>query len=925
MKTLYKSLSAIVATITFAQSQDSLAQVSVGFNTPADSSSVLEIRSANKGLLIPRLTMAERNAILLPANSLLIYQTDNKPGYYYYDAPATKWQTVGAWIVDNDNIVSANTENVGIGVNIPLAKLDVRANSNNTSIYGFSPAGVGIHGNTSTGIGGYFTSGFTNGTALMTGDGRVLLGGSVLVGGGTVTEKLNVNGAIKIANSDDPNAATDGTVRYVPGAGFQGKHNNVWMALGSGGNTYTAGNGININSSNVVSAVDQSETNELQYLSLSGNQLSISGVQANPITLPNGITLPYNGSGTSSQGPLFSVTHNGSTSAIEGVNLHGHAITGTTQNGTALRAVATHGGSGLWAQTYTGDAGTFISSAGNAILAYSGGTGTAGSFGAASTGVALHAEGTIKLKANGAANGKFLMATDSDGTIEWVNAPGGGSGGSSPWTVAGNDIHNSNSGKVLVGTTTSTTNGIMEVTANNANGKVASFYNSGAAYMSVLNATENGLSGNPAGCDGCVGSKAINASSTYGDALFARSSNGRGIYLKGGSGMYPAMLIETNATATNALEMTGRIKIADGTQGAGKVLTSDANGVATWQTVSGGGAGGGGNLDAAYDFGGAGAGRSITADNGSVNIVGTDGILVTGNYGAGANIEMNSSSSRMFFNPRKAAFRAGTVNGTEWDNTNVGDYSVAMGNGTRANGWGGTAFGSFTTAHGTNSSAFGTSTSAIGSSSTTSGDYATAYGNVATAIGHSVNSPSYAEATFGAYSTNYTPVSATSWDANDRIFTIGNGTSNFTRSNALVIFKNGNATLSGTLTQSSDKRLKRNVVRLTNSLEKITQLNGYHYQWNENLNKGNDLQTGLIAQEVETLFPELVSTDNNGMKSVAYQNLVPVLVEAIKELKRENEGLKSSNEELNERTASIEQKLSHIEGMLNAQQHFSKK
>lgn len=104
-----------------------------------------------------------------------------------------------------------------------------------------------------------------------------------------------------------------------------------------------------------------------------------------------------------------------------------------------------------------------------------------------------------------------------------------------------------------------------------------------------------------------------------------------------------------------------------------------------------------------------------------------------------------------------------------------------------------------------------------------------------------------------------------------------NGTDQFT------LFPSGNATLQGTLTQSSDARFKQNIRPIENALDKIRQLNGYEYNWKPELKKDSALQIGLIAQNVETVFPQLVSTDSEGMKSVAYQNLVAVLIEGMKE------------------------------------------
>lgn len=131
---------------------------------------------------------------------------------------------------------------------------------------------------------------------------------------------------------------------------------------------------------------------------------------------------------------------------------------------------------------------------------------------------------------------------------------------------------------------------------------------------------------------------------------------------------------------------------------------------------------------------------------------------------------------------------------------------------------------------------------------------------------------------------------------NLRIGTYGsNPTANFViRTNGadqLTVFPSGNATLAGTLTQSSDARFKENIQQLSGSLRKLMQLNGYQYNWKPELKKDDRLQIGLIAQNVEKVFPELIATDDNGMKSVAYQNLVPVLIEAIKEQQKQIEAM----------------------------------
>jgi hypothetical protein len=79
---------------------------------------------------------------------------------------------------------------------------------------------------------------------------------------------------------------------------------------------------------------------------------------------------------------------------------------------------------------------------------------------------------------------------------------------------------------------------------------------------------------------------------------------------------------------------------------------------------------------------------------------------------------------------------------------------------------------------------------------------------------------------------------------------------------------------------TSDQRLKENVVSLDGALNKVLQLRGVSFDWIEN----GKPEVGLIAQEVEAIYPDLVSTNNNGFKAVKYGNLVAPLIESTKEL-----------------------------------------
>ena len=81
----------------------------------------------------------------------------------------------------------------------------------------------------------------------------------------------------------------------------------------------------------------------------------------------------------------------------------------------------------------------------------------------------------------------------------------------------------------------------------------------------------------------------------------------------------------------------------------------------------------------------------------------------------------------------------------------------------------------------------------------------------------------------------------------------------------------------------SDLRLKKDIKPLKSALSTLGKLQGKSYRWKGN----NEPDIGLIAQELEKVIPELVKTDNKGYKSIVYQKLTAVLIEAVKEQQQE--------------------------------------
>jgi hypothetical protein len=157
------------------------------------------------------------------------------------------------------------------------------------------------------------------------------------------------------------------------------------------------------------------------------------------------------------------------------------------------------------------------------------------------------------------------------------------------------------------------------------------------------------------------------------------------------------------------------------------------------------------------------------------------------------------------------------------------------------------------------------------------------------------------------------------------------GTSNYYNSGitntAMIITPSGNVDVMGTVQAStvaitSDIRLKTNITPLTNVLEKLTQLRGVSFEWNDEykaLGRGTGRrEIGVIAQDVEAVFPELVTTWGEGYKAVDYGKLSGVLIEALKELQANSEAQLATKEA---RVAALEARLAEMDERLVALEH----
>lgn len=206
----------------------------------AHSSAMLDVKSMNKGLLIPRMSSTERDAISLPATGLLVFVTDDY-NFYYFDGSGWKLfsgASDGDWNISGSNMYSAVPGNVGIGLSSPQEKLDINGNirlkeGQDRLIYvGDNPLGMGHPGYDLT-----INAGDSDGTMW----GPVSYpGGDLMLKGG------QGNGLI--------NGAKGGDVKLIAGdaGGAQGSANGghiyayggIPMGNGTPGNIYLAWNGF---------------------------------------------------------------------------------------------------------------------------------------------------------------------------------------------------------------------------------------------------------------------------------------------------------------------------------------------------------------------------------------------------------------------------------------------------------------------------------------------------------------------------------------------------------------------------------------------------------------------------------------------------------------------------------------------------------
>ena len=217
----------------------------------------------------------------------------------------------------------------------------------------------------------------------------------------------------------------------------------------------------------------------------------------------------------------------------------------------------------------------------------------------------------------------------------------------------------------------------------------------------------------------------------------------------------------------------------------------------------------------------------------------------------------------------------------------TGSSSTAMGYKVKANGDKSFAIGHLSIATGVTSTAMGYWTEANGDYSTSTGGGTKANGVYSTAMGYGSYASDYSSLVIGHWNLSGSTVtgSATAVNSANTLFVIGNGPTFQSKSDAFKVMANGDTTVSNDLTVggdivvSSDARLKANIMSLGSTLAKLLLIDGKRYT----MKKNGKQKIGVLAQDIQKVFPELVTTDDKYMLAVNYQGLVPVLINALKE------------------------------------------
>jgi hypothetical protein len=157
------------------------------------------------------------------------------------------------------------------------------------------------------------------------------------------------------------------------------------------------------------------------------------------------------------------------------------------------------------------------------------------------------------------------------------------------------------------------------------------------------------------------------------------------------------------------------------------------------------------------------------------------------------------------------------------------------------------------------------------------------------------------------------------YDGNYNVFARKVSVATTTPPGTYSLYVAGSAYTTGTW-GGSDIRWKKNLTEIEPVISNIMNINCYKFNWRTDefpeMKFDNDTQIGLVAQEVEKLFPELVRTDENGFKAIAYDKLSVLLLQGMKEQQMEIESEKSENQKIRSEVQSLREELEQLKSMV---------
>jgi|GEM_PF-1282160 len=946
----------------------SRAQLGLGITTPHPNA-YFHINSTSKGVLLPRMTALQRLAIApaATANGLLVFDTDSS-AYMFWTG--TVWKTVGSdddnWIKNGHHIYNANTGNVGIGTSTPSARLHVADSA--VIFTGAATEPVLLPGltipmeNAGTRMLWYpqkaaFRAGYVNGTNWNKGNIGLF---SFAVGYNTMAAadhsfaagkdnytfgvssfalgENNIANGVYSAALGYANSA-NGLAAQALGWGNQAPGN--YSVAAGGGNQASGENSIALGANNVSSGLASvssgyNSTASGNYSFAGGNSSEATGQYAFSFGDNNGANNNYT---VAFGNNCISASMYGFTGGFSNTNNASTAFVFGNSNSSSFPAnnALVFGSACSVSQAYGVAIGNNNQSQGQYAVAIG-------------RNVRALSENSFAFGLGSVTNGQNSFAVGNSNNTYGLNSFAMGESnrvdGESAFVggvqnqALGNYSFATGNGNVVFGAGAFVTGMYNDLNSyfDNASSpaptdRIFQLANGSSSFSrsNAVTVLRNGHSG--FGTTTPLAAIHIDNNETQKlilEGSLANDNFGLGVFGAGELRMHAPMgssLAFGNGSANNftprvvvdgisgnvgigttmpdvALHVDGQVKINDGTQGVNKVLTSDAAGAASWQPIS--------------SYWSENSGHIYNNNSGNVGI-GNNTPIAPLSFASvlGDKISLWGSSTSNHYG---LGIQPGLLQLYAASNTD----DIAFGYGAS------TAFTELVRIDGPTGN-LGIGTGAPSEKlhvSGTASNLALFNGGNNLYITLSENgSPKGYIGSFNQSVTANDVDFGTYGATNGAVHLITQGTPRLTVSNggnvgigittpSQALHVNGNILATGTITPS-DIRFKKSITSIVNPLAKLLQLKGVSYLMNMTAYPewkfDSSLQYGLIAQEVEKVFPEIVKQINDeGYKGVDYVKLVPVMLEAIKELHKKNVQLAEQNGSLEQRVQLLEDKMNRL-------------